>query len=400
MRILYSHRTRSADGQFVHIEALTTALARAGHDVLLCGPEGLWAPGERPRRLDASEGTPPALPRLMHEIGEIAYGGLAAARLLSAARLFQPDVLYERYNLYHHAGQAAARTLRLPRLLEVNAPLVEERTRHGLAGGGGLALPALARRSEDALWRAADAVLPVTSVLARMIEARGVPPERLHVVPNGVDERTLRPGDGQAVRRHYGLEDRFVLGFTGFVRDWHGVDDAVRWLPSKPGAVLLLAGDGPHVAALKALADALDCSDRLVVTGVVQRDEVADHVAAFDVALQPAATPYASPLKLQEYMAQSRAIAAPDQENLREVVADGESAILFPEGGLGAALDRLYADDELRRRLGTAARAALESRDLTWDGNARKVVRIAEALVAERKGVRGMEGVGSKGSDL
>ena len=143
MRILYSHRTRSADGQRVHIDALTAALARQGHDVLIVGPEGARRPGERVRPLGPGRGgAPDVLPRLLHEGAEVAYGALAASRLIAAGQSFRPDVLYERYNLYHHAGQAARRVLGVPWMLEVNAPLVEERTAHGAGGRAGSERPA------------------------------------------------------------------------------------------------------------------------------------------------------------------------------------------------------------------------------------------------------------------
>ena len=387
MRILYSHRTRSADGQRVHIDALTGALARQGHEVLIVGPEGAHPAGAAPRALDAGAGgAPGGLPRALREGAEVAYGALAAARLVRAGRRFRPDVLYERYNLYHHAGQAARRALGVPWMLEVNAPLVAERTAHGVHGAGGLALPAVARASEGALWRGADAVLPVTGVLADMVAARGVPAARVHVVPNGVDRTERSPGRA-ATRARLGVEGRLVLGFTGFVRDWHGVDAALRWLPSRADAVLLLVGDGPHADALRALAASLGVADRLIVTGVVQREAVGDHVAAFDVALQPAATAYASPLKLQEYMIEARAVVGPDQPNIRETVTHGESALLVPPGdeaALHAALDRLAGDAGLRGRLGEAARALIGERDMTWAGNARRVTGIAEGLLAAR----------------
>lgn len=386
MRILYCHRTRATDGQFVHIRELTTALARAGHEVLIAGPEGTWQPGAVERRLDAGSSATAQLsmPRPVYELAEAGYSLVAYRRLVAAAKFFRPDVLYERYNLFHHAGIWAARRFALPHLLEVNAPLVDERARNGE-----LALPGLGRASEDRIWRAAHAVLPVTAVLADMIAARGVPRDRLHVIANGVDAHALAPADGQAMRTRYRLGDRLVLGFVGFVRDWHGVDRVLDWLASPSGAqaALLLVGDGPAVPTLRAQAERLQLGDRFVVTGVVQRDAVAAHVAAFDIALQPAVTAYASPLKLQEYMAQGRAIIAPDQPNIRETVEAGKTAILIAPNApdaLPRALDLLAADPDLRARLGTAARAAVATRDLTWDGNAARVVRIAEALLRKQ----------------
>jgi glycosyltransferase involved in cell wall biosynthesis len=107
---------------------------------------------------------------------------------------------------------------------------------------------------------------------------------------------------------------------------------------------------------------------------------------AFDIALVPAINPYASPLKLHEYMAASLATIAPDQPNLREVLEHDVNALLVPSGdgdALAGALLRLADDSALRTRLGTAARRTIESRDLTWRGNAARVIGEVQNLRAQ-----------------
>jgi glycosyltransferase involved in cell wall biosynthesis len=101
------------------------------------------------------------------------------------------------------------------------------------------------------------------------------------------------------------------------------------------------------------------------------------------VALLPAINPYASPLKLHEYMAARLATVAPDQPNLREVLRDGENAVLVPPGDAESftqAVVDLARDPGLRARLGQRARATIEERDLTWRGNARRVIDAAAGL--------------------
>ena len=394
MNFLYSHRTRAADGQHVHIRALTEALLARGHLITMAGPED-GSPSAR--KLDAggparSGGGLSLLPGPAYEAAEFAYSWRGLQRLMERAQATDtsPDVIYERYNLYYHAGIWARRKLGLPLLLEVNAPLAEERARHG-----NLSLKGLANRSERAIWRGADMCLPVTDALADYLRRAGVPDERICVIPNGVDDDFLRDQDGSSVRQQYGLEGRTVLGFTGFVRDWHGVDRVLRYMAAAQartvtGAdqgrdlVLLLVGDGPARADLEREARALGLADRLVVTGVVQREAMARHVASFDIALQPAVTAYASPLKLYEYMAQARAIVAPASPNIREALRDGENALLFApddDAGLYACLDRLVDDGALRARLGAAARQRLIAADYTWAGNARRVEALAERAI-------------------
>jgi glycosyltransferase involved in cell wall biosynthesis len=95
--------------------------------------------------------------------------------------------------------------------------------------------------------------------------------------------------------------------------------------------------------------------------------------------------PYASPLKLFEYMALGCAIVAPDLPNIREVLTDGRDAVLFDPadpGAFRAALDRLCRDGALRDRLGAAASRTIDERGFTWADNARRVEDIARRLAA------------------
>jgi len=318
---------------------------------------------------------------------ELAYSGLAYRRLAAAVREFKPDVLYERYNLYLVTGTLIRRRFGLPVLLEVNSPLVYERSRHS----GGLALPRLARWAEGFAWRGADRVLPVTGVLARHVRDYGVPDERIAVIQNGINEAhfAAAPAAGEA-KAALGLAGCLVLGFTGFVRDWHGVDRVVRWLAladAPANARLLVVGDGPARADLEALAQRLEVAHKVRFTGVLHRDRVPAHAAAFDVALQPAVTPYASPLKLMEYLVLGKAIIAPAVPNLQEVLTDGENALLFdPErsGAFEAGLTRLCADPALRTTLAGGARLTIARLNLTWEGNARRVVALAGGLRPEQ----------------
>jgi len=383
MKILYHHRTASKDGQAVHIEEMVHALRARGHEVRVVGPAPARDDGVMGGTVGWVQRLRAALPRAVYELLELGYSLVAYRRLARAARDFQPDVLYERYNLFLLAGALLKRRTGLPMLLEVNAPLADER-----AAFGGLGLPRLADWAETRAWRAADVVLPVTAVLAERVRSRDVPAARIEVIPNGINEAHFAqaPAPSEAKRRLGWADDELVLGFTGFVRDWHGVDQVVRWLasPDAPAkARLLMVGDGPARADLEALARELDLGDRVRFTGVVDREAVPALVAAFDVALQPAVVAYASPLKLFEYLALGKAIVAPRTPNLTEVLDDGDNALLFDPavpGALPMALQRLCADPALRSRLAAAARATITRRRLTWDGNAQRVATLAERL--------------------
>jgi glycosyltransferase involved in cell wall biosynthesis len=364
----------------VHVEELIAALRRLGHEVFLVGP-----PATEKAQFGDDAGLVALLkrycPRFLYELMEFAYSFVAYRRLRDAVRAHQPHCLYERYNLLQPAGVWLKRRFNLPMLLEVNAPLFEERSKYD-----GIALPRFARWWERYTWRGADCVLVVTEVLARRVAAAGVQRERIVVIPNGINAEEFRgEPDSEGAKRSLGLRGKLVLGFTGFLKDWHGLNKVVELLAgADPSWHLLIVGDGPAREALERQAKALGITERVTITGVVARDQVARHVAAFDIALQPAVVDYASPLKLFEYMALGRPVVAPAQPNIMEILTDGEDAVLFDPRdpcGLGRAIERLGRDEGLRLRIGAAARRTIASRRLTWANNAARV----SGLLAELK---------------
>jgi glycosyltransferase involved in cell wall biosynthesis len=116
-------------------------------------------------------------------------------------------------------------------------------------------------------------------------------------------------------------------------------------------------------------------------------------LAEFDIALQPPLPDHATPVEIFAYMAAGCAIVAPDQPNIREILADGQTALLFDpnrEGAMWQAVARLIDDAPLRTRLGVAARAELERCDYSWRGKAARIVRCAD-----RRSIQGDTAVGA-----
>jgi glycosyltransferase involved in cell wall biosynthesis len=370
MRILFSHRIRARDGQAVHLEALVAALRDEGHEVLVVGP--------RSYEQDAFGGEGRGLailrrlcPAAAYELLELTYNVPAVYRLLRAHRRFRAELVYERYNLFFFGGLALKWLYRAPFYLEINAPLAEERASHG-----NLSLKRLALFLERGVWRRADHVYPVTGVLADYAVAAGVRRDAITVNPNGVDrnqytvDAPCEPPRGKAI----------TLGFVGFLRTWHGMDTVISLLSeirSRHDLRLVIVGDGPAVPELVRQVSALQLDDKVEFLGLVPRDRVAGVIRSFDIALQPRCVPYASPLKLFEYMGLGRAIIAPDQPNIREILAHERNALLFEpndSSSLREAIVRLAADASLRRALGTQARQDILDRDYTWAGNAKRIV--------------------------
>ena len=385
MKILYHHRTRSKDGQYVHIEEMIAALRALGHEIIIVAP-----PLGENEAFGSDAGfvawMKRRLPQFIYELMEFSYSFVAYLRLSRAVRKHRPDCLYERYNLFLPAGVWLKRRYGLPMLLEVNSPLYQERAHYD-----GISLKRLARWSERYTWRGADYVLPVTRVLGDIVAAEGVSKTRIRVVPNGINqERFGNAPETGAAKHALGLQGHLVLGFTGFVRDWHGLDSVIDLIACDPphsARHLLVVGDGPARANLEAQARRLGIADRLTFTGIIGRDDVARYVAAFDIALQPAVVAYASPLKLFEYLMLGRAIVAPAQPNIMEILSDGKNAVLFEPkqpGALAAAIERVSRDAELRQHIAAGARASIAEQGLTWHRNAERVSEQFNQLLAKQ----------------
>lgn len=380
----------------MHISELIHALRKLGHEVMVIAP-----PAMEHAEFGSDAGVVALLkryvPRFAYELMELAYSLIAYRRLRRAVLSFRPDCLYERYNLFLPAGVWLKKNFGLPMLIEINAPICEERGKYD-----GLSLRRLAAWSQRYAWQGADVVLPVTAVLADMVQAARVPKERIAVIPNGIDldrfgNNSLSIEDAKS---RLGLDHRLVLGFTGFIREWHGLERVVDLIADRAegaGLHLLVVGDGPARESLETRARQRGIADRVTVTGVVDRDRVPGYVAAFDIALQPSVVSYASPLKLFEYLAMGRAIVAPASPNITEVLTDGENAVLFDpdqSDGMLRAIERICGDGELRRRVADGARNTIARRKLTWDDNARRVVELFERLLHPGSNVVAPRGTG------
>lgn len=292
-------------------------------------------------------------------------------------------------------GTASARAAR-----RLGVPLVAE-VRFDLAGAAlsqsGSAIPgALADRVEGPLRRwferhlaGADAIVAASTSLGELLEAtvpgvRG----RVAVIPNGVDVERFAPGPApDDLRERLGLRDALVVGSTAKMLRYEGLDlliEAVARLASAhPRLRLILVGDGPEEARLRALAARLRAP--VVFTGAVPAHAVADHYRLVDVFAIPRrsvpVTRYAAPLKLLEAMASGLPVVASPVGDVPSLLADGRGTFSPPGdvAGLALLLDALLTDAASRAAMGAAARTwALDA--ATWDAAAQSAAGLYASL--------------------
>ncbi len=371
-------------GASVHVAAVTGALVRAGHAVMLVAMRAAGSAPEGVELLVLEPGPLPGGPQ-----GD-ARRAAAVARFFSAAepaiRVFRPELLYERLSLF--AGDGAGLAGRLggvPRLVEINAPVTAER-----AGYRGVADAGFGERLERLALAGAHAVA-VSPPLAAWARTRGV--AHVTVVSNGVDVARFAPDSRRAgpVRRALRLEGCEVVGFAGSLKPWHGVDvlldAAARLAPRRPRLRLLVVGDGPERGRLERLA-AESLGDRARFTGAVPPDAVPDHLAVFDVAAAPYLPPasgvgfYFSPLKVVEAMAAGLPVVASRFRPIETLLAGhgrlvpaADAAALA--GAIAGALDDPQSPEEAAAVRGLAA-----AHD--WNAVIRRLLDVAAAAGAGR----------------
>jgi glycosyltransferase involved in cell wall biosynthesis len=383
MRIAYLHYLYGEDTAHHHVRQLAAAARELGHEVAVhamnlapppAGAAAAPALAARARRWLKRRGS-----RWLHEPKELLWNAPYLRRELALlGSRPRPDVLLVRDHALTASAVPVASCLGLPLVLEFNAPAREL----GLYFDEYVHYPLLADWLEGWKLRRAGAVTAVSGALKDYLVARHrLAPERIAVVPNGVDLAAFRPAaDGEV-----GSPGAAIVGFVGSFQRFHGADllaeMALQVAAARPAVRFLFVGDGPQAAAVRRRTAPL--GDRVRFTGLVPHAAVPELVSTFDIGVLPESSFYASPLKVVEWMAAGKAVVAPRRAPLAELLADGDEGLLFPPRDLAAlvaAVLRLVDLPELRRSLGRAA-AARARRALSWRENARQVAAVCEEAI-------------------
>ncbi len=357
MKILYcaiDQVVPGTTGGSVHVRAVAEGLAALGHEVHVLVQRG--AAGFPPRPVRWHEMAPP--------LGSARLRLLRAGRVAALARALRPDVVIERYFNFGGEGMRAARTSGALSVLEVNAPVIDYPGSPKRMLDRALVVEPM-RRWRDWQCRAADVIVSPS----RAILPAWLPDERVVEIEWGADTERFHPGAEGAVpfERTPGA---VTAVFAGAFRAWHGavhLVDAIRRVRERGvrNISAVLAGDGPEAPRVRRAAEGLD---GVVFTGPIAHDAMPALLAAADIGVAPfdvtahaplAIAFYWSPLKVFEYMASGLPVAAPSIDGMTRIVQDGREGVLYDPSdptALAGALERLV-DADLRRRLGSAARA-------------------------------------------
>ncbi|MCW2831321.1 MAG: glycosyltransferase WbuB [Aeromicrobium sp.] len=291
-----------------------------------------------------------------------------ARDIVEQARAESAALVHAASNSYNAlAGIVAARELGVPAIYEVRG-LYEEVRRSKNESYAETEQYRFAVHLETLACHEADRVIAITEGLKATLIGRGVPADKITVVPNGVDTQRFRPLErDDDLARHYGLEDAVVIGYIGSLNWYEGHDllfEAFARVHARhPDARLLIVGEGTSEKGLRRLRTRLGLEDAILMPGSIPFHEVEAHYSIIDIApitrVSSPVTETVSPLKPFEAMAMAKAVLSSDVAIMTEVIEDGHNGLLFRKDdvdSLERALERLVADPDLRAGLGRQAR--------------------------------------------
>lgn len=274
-----------------------------------------------------------------------------AQRLAEVVRATQPDLIHAHSPVLNALPSLwVGRRTGLPVVYEMRASWEDAAVDHGTTREGSLRYR-VSRGLESFALRRADQITTICEGLRGDIAARGIPRERITVIPNAVDATTFQFGveADPELRRSLGLEGCTVLGFAGSFYGYEGLHLLVQAMQQlsaqRDDLKLLMVGGGFQDESLRAQVAAAGLQSRVVFTGRVPHSQVQRYYELIDVLAYPRLpirlTELVTPLKPLEAMAQGRIFVASDVGGHRELIRDGETGFLCKAGDAGALADAI-----------------------------------------------------------
>lgn len=363
-------------GIATHVEGLATALARAGHEVVVCtlhhhqAPDDAVVDGVRVLRADT------ALPWLPDDdlVARMASANHQLVQLTARLHGWRPDLVHAHDWLTAWAGDTLHTLFAVPLVATVHAT---ERGRHG--GHLPPGLPGTINSVEWWLTYQAHQIIACSRFMVReVIGDFELPAEKVHLVPNGVDVARWR-ADGNGPREPLVV----AWGRIQYEKGFHVLARAIGELRQRvPGIRAVIAGRGSYLPELQTAVDIEGVSDIVQLAGFVpDADLHALLQRAACVVIPSLYEPFG--IVALEGMAAGAPTVVARTGGLAEIVEGTDAALLFEPGNhhdLARCVERLIADPALGESLRRHS-AELLARTYTWDAIATATANVYSRAV-------------------
>jgi len=253
------------------------------------------------------------------------------------------------------AGYFVSRLKRIPWLLEIRDLWPES-----ILAVGAIKNKKVIRMLEGIetfAYKKADRIVSVTESFTHHIQARGVDPDKIQVIKNGVDLSLFNDmADGASLRDELGIGDRFVASYVGTHGMAHGLETVLRAadrLRDNKNIVFLLVGDGAEKANLSRLKEEMEL-DNVIMVDQQPKEKMPEIWAITDVSLVllKKLDLFLSviPSKIFESMAMGKPIVLGVMGESAEIINDAGSGIpIEPENDeeLANTVEKLFVDQAL-----------------------------------------------------
>ncbi len=342
----------------------------------------------------------PAASGLLARLPVVQYRALMRAlqsRLAEVVERVQPDILHAHSPVLDaFPALAVGKAAGIPVVYEVRAFWEDAAVDLGTAREWGPRYR-LTRALETRALQQADAVTTICEGLREDMLKRGIPADKITVIPNAVDISSfqLTTAADAGVMQRYGLVAGNTLGFAGSFYAYEGLDILLRAMPrvlrAAPQARVLLLGGGPQEAQLRALSMQLGLDEVVHFVGRVPHGEVARYCSAMDVMVFPRIsrrlTELVTPLKPLESMAMGKLVAASDVGGHRELIRDGYNGHLFPAGSADALaqclIERLQTRDAWGQVIANGRQFV--ERERTWTASVARYRAVYAKVLEHRR---------------
>jgi glycosyltransferase involved in cell wall biosynthesis len=286
-----------------------------------------------------------------------------------------PDALIWRLTLYGFSGLAVCRRNNIPFLVEADCPPIYEN--NTFYGRDRFHLTSIAELIERQNLLQADAVLVLSNVLKQHFIEKGIPREKMHVIPNGADPDKFYPlSRDMKLAEELNIGQDIVIGWIGSLAgEWSGIQNLIEMtlsaLNQRDNIRFLFVGGGKNRTRFENAFREQGILHKVILPGTIDYDQIPRYLSLMDIVIAPYPKLefwYPSSMKIFEYMSSGKAVLASDVGQVGEIIVDSYNGLLFDSDRKGEVVSKmlnLCDSPGLRQMLGQNARKTVLEK-YTW----------------------------------
>lgn len=251
---------------------------------------------------------------------------------------------------------------------------------------------------EGLIMRDVDSIIVSTDEEKQdAVRLYGADPQRVSVVPAGVDLSTFQPIERKLARERIRIHEKRIVLYVGRVEPLKGIDillKATALLEDLDDTKVLIVGGNPtndlELNRLKEMAVTLGISDKVEFTGAIKQGDLPNYYSAADVFVLPSHSESFG-LAALEAMACGTPVVASRVGGFKTFIDSGKTGYMVPwrcPEPFAHRLEMLFANAGLLQTMGDAAR--VRSLEMGWDHTANAILDIYSSLL--RNAIRNVSG--------